>query len=342
MAMTTEELFAALEEIPRIQLAHLPTPFEEVPSFSAALGGRVRVFIKRDDCTGLLLGGNKARHNEFLLGDALEQDCDMLVWGAKVQSNNCRQTAAACARLGLPCHLYLSRNGASTEPQGNLLLDYLVGAKVEFTDAKIGPELDALLKSKADEFRAAGHNPYVWDRERVVSRAALSYVDCMAEIADDLEAEAVEAAAIYVSSAGATGAGVALGARLLGLSAKIRLVCPMSWPWNIPESLARDANAAAALLGVPAQLTAADFDADESYIGPGYGLPSKAGQEALHLLARTEAILLDPVYSAKAMAALIADVRAGKYPNGSSLVFIHTGGVPAIFADPAGVLGQGG
>ncbi len=342
MAMTTEELFAALDEIPRVQLAHLPTPLEEVPGFSAALGGRVRVFIKRDDCTGLLLGGNKARHNEFLLGDALEQNCDMVVWGAKVQSNNCRQTAAACARLGLPCHLYLSREGASTEPQGNLLLDYLVGAKVEFTDAKIGPELDAYLRDRADEFRAAGHNPYVWDRDRVVPRAALSYVDCMAEIADDLEVEEVEAAAVYVSSAGATGAGVVLGSHLLGLSAKIRLICPMSWPWNIPESLARDANAAAELMGLPPQLTPADIDADESFIAPGYGLPSKAGQEALHLLARTEAILLDPVYSAKAMAALIADVRAGKYPDGSSVVFIHTGGAPAIFADPAGVLGQGG
>ena len=342
MPLSTEELFAALEDIPRVQLAHLPTPLEEAPGFSAALGGTVRVFIKRDDCTGLLLGGNKARHNEFLLGDALEQDCDMLVWGAKVQSNNCRQTAAACAKLGLPCHLYLSRAGASTQPQGNLLLDYLVGARVEFTDATIGPELDAYLRAKADEFRKAGHNPYVWDRARVVPRAALSYLDCMAEIADDLEAEEVEAAGIYVSSAGATGAGVALGARLLGLSAKIRLVCPMSWPWNIPESLARDANAAAGLLGLPPQLSPADIDADESYIGPGYGLPSKAGQEALHLLARTEAILLDPVYSAKAMAALIADVRSGKYPAGSTVVLIHTGGVPAIFADPAGVLGHGG
>ena len=341
MALSADELFAALEEIPRVPLAHLPTPLEEVPAFSLALGGKVRVFIKRDDCTGLLLGGNKARHNEFLMGDALDQDCDRVVWGAKVQSNNCRQTAAACAKLGLPCYLYLSRAGASVEPQGNLLLDYLVGAHVEFTDAKIGPELDAFLLARADEFRKAGHNPYVWDRDRVVPRAALSYVDCLAEIAEDLESEELEAAAIYVSSAGGTGAGVALGAHLLGLSAKVRLICPMPWPWNIPEALARDANAAAELLGVPHRLKSSDFDADESYIAPGYGLPSKAGQEALHLLARTEAILLDPVYSAKAMAALIADVRAERYPPDSIVVFIHTGGTPAIFADPAGVLSVG-
>ena len=342
MILTADEIREALERVPRVALAHLPTPFEEAPAFAEALGGRVRIFIKRDDCTGLLLGGNKARHSEFLMGDALDRDCDMVVWGAGVQSNNCRQTAAACAKLGLPCHLYLSRAGASTEPQGNLLLDYLIGAHVEFIDAQIGPELDAYLESKAVGFRAAGHNPYVWDRKRVVSRAALSYVDCMAEIADDLESEEVDAAAIYVSSAGGTGAGVALGAHLLGMDAKVRLICPMTWPWNIPDALAADANAAAELIGLPHRLTAADIDDDESYIAPGYGLPSKAGQEALHSLARTEAILLDPVYSAKAMAALVADVRAGKYPAGSSLVFIHTGGVPAIFADPAGALGEGG
>ena len=341
MILTADEIRDALERVPRVALAHLPTPFEEVPAFAEALGGRVRIFIKRDDCTGLLLGGNKARHAEFLMGDALDRDCDLVVWGAGVQSNNCRQTAAACAKLGLPCHLYLSRAAASTEPQGNLLLDYLVGAHVEFTDAPIGPELDAYLAAKADGFRGAGRNPYVWDRTRVVSRAALSYVDCMAEVAEDLEAEGVDAAAVYVSSSGGTGAGVALGAQLLGMHAKVRLICPMLWPWSIPEALAADANAAADLLGMPHRLSASDIDADESHIGPGYGMPSKAGQEALHLLARTEAILLDPVYSAKAMAALIADVRGGRYPAGSSVVFIHTGGVPAIFADPAGVMGAG-
>jgi D-cysteine desulfhydrase/L-cysteate sulfo-lyase len=112
----------------------------------------------------------------------------------------------------------------------------------------------------------------------------------------------------------------------------------MHWPWHIPTAMARDASAAAELMELPHRLTAADIDADESYIAPGYGHPSPAGQEALHLLARTEAVLLDPVYSAKAMAALIADVRAGKYPPGSVIVFIHTGGVPAIFADPEAVL----
>lgn len=337
-ALTPAEVHAAAARLPRVPLAHLPTPLEEAPRFAAAIGGGVRVFVKRDDCTGLLLGGNKARHNEFLLGDAVDLGADMLVWGAGVQSNNCRQTAAGCAKLGLECRLYLSRSHYKTEPQGNLLLDYLVGAKVEFTDAEIGPELNSLLAAKADEFRKQGRKPYVWDPPRVVPLSAVSYAVCVAEIAEQLAARGLKPSALYVSSSGATGAGVALGKALLGLPCPARLICPMPWPWHIPTAMARDANAAAERLGLPHRLKPEDIDADESFIAPGYGLPSDAGREALTLLATTEAILLDPTYSAKAMAGLIADVRAKRYPPGSVLVFIHTGGVPAIFADPAGVL----
>jgi 1-aminocyclopropane-1-carboxylate deaminase/D-cysteine desulfhydrase-like pyridoxal-dependent ACC family enzyme len=339
--LTPADLFAAADRLPRARLAHLPTPLEEVPRFAAALGGGVRVFVKRDDCTGLLLGGNKARHNEFLLGDAVDQRCDVVVWGAGVQSNNCRQTAAGCARLGLECRLYLSRGHYRTEPQGNLLLDYLVGAKVEFTDAAIGPELDALLAAKAEEARREGRRPYFWHRPRVVPRAAVSYAVCVAEIADQLAAMGLAADSLYVSSSGATGAGVALGAELLGMQCPVRLICPMHWPWHIPTAIAEDANAAADLLGVPHRLTPDRIDADEGFVAPGYGRPSPAGQEALHLLARTEAILTDPVYSAKALAGLAADVRGGRYRPGAVVVFIHTGGVPAVFADSEGVLGRG-
>lgn len=337
-ALAPSDVFAAADRLPRVRLAHLPTPLEEAPRFAKAIGGGVRVFLKRDDCTGLLLGGNKARHNEFLLGDAVDQKADMVVWGAGVQSNNCRQTAAGCAKLGLECRLYLSRLHYSTEPQGNLLLDYLVGAKVEFTDAAIGPELDAVLSAKAEEFRKAGRNPYSWDRTRVVPRAAASYALCVAEIAEQLAAMRLKPDALYVSSSGSTGAGVALGKSLLGLDCPARLICPMHWPWHIPTSLANAANEAAKLMGLPHRLTPEEIDADESYVAPGYGLPSKAGQEALHLLATTEAVLLDPTYTAKALAGLIQDVRSGKYRAGSVIVFIHTGGIPAIFVDPQQIL----
>jgi 1-aminocyclopropane-1-carboxylate deaminase/D-cysteine desulfhydrase-like pyridoxal-dependent ACC family enzyme len=334
---TPEELLAITNRLPRAQLAHLPTPLEEAPRFAARIG-EARIFVKRDDCTGLLLGGNKARHNEFLLGDAVAQGCDLVVWGAGVQSNNCRQTAAGCAKLGLECRLYLSRGHYSTEPQGNLLLDYLVGAKVEFTDAKIGPELDALLAKKAAEFREAGRKPYFWHRPRVVPLAAISYVVCVAEIVQQLAERQLRPHAIYVSSSGATGAGVALGAKLLGLKCPVRLICPMHWPWHIPTALAKDANDAAEFLGLPHRMSADEIDAEESFVAPGYGLPSEAGQEAMRLLATTEAVLTDPVYSAKALAGLIADVRAMRYPKDAVVVFIHTGGVPAIFANPREVL----
>src|SRR5262249_42774863 len=158
---------------------------------------------------GLLLGGNKARHNEFLLGDAVAQGCDVVVWGAGVQSNNCRQTAAGCAKLGIESRLFLSRAHYATEPQGNLLPDYLVGATVEFTDAAIGPELTALIASKADELRRAGRKPYFWHPPRVVPLAAASYAICVAEIAEQLTAMKLSPDALYVSSSGATGAGVA-------------------------------------------------------------------------------------------------------------------------------------
>ena len=190
--------------LPRLSLAHLPTPLDEAPRFARRIGVG-RVLIKRDDCTGLLFGGNKTRHIEFLLADALRQECYVIVWGAGIQSNNCRQTAAGCAKLGLDCHLYLSRSGYGTEPQGNLLLDYLVGAKVEFTDAAIGPELDAYLAARADEFLKAGRKPYAWHRPRVVPLAAVSYALCVAEIAEQLTVLGLNADALYVSSSGATG-----------------------------------------------------------------------------------------------------------------------------------------
>jgi 1-aminocyclopropane-1-carboxylate deaminase/D-cysteine desulfhydrase-like pyridoxal-dependent ACC family enzyme len=340
--LSLSELRAAAEKLPRVRLAHLPTPLEEAPRFAAILGGGVRVFIKRDDCTGLVLGGNKARHNEFLLGDAVAEGCDLFVWGALVQSNNCRQTAAACAKLGIECRLYLSRAHQKTEPQGNLLIDYLVGAKVEFTDAKIGPELNALLAGKAEEFRRAGRKPYFWNPPRVVPLAAVSYALCVAEIAEQLTAVGLKPDALYVSSAGATGAGVALGKAVLGLQCAARLICPMHWPWHIPTRMADDANAAAERLGLPHRIASTDLDADESFVAPGYGLPSAAGREAMGLLATTEATLTDHVYTAKALAALVADVRAGKYPPGSVIVFLHTGGVPAIFAEPEAVLSRPG
>jgi 1-aminocyclopropane-1-carboxylate deaminase/D-cysteine desulfhydrase-like pyridoxal-dependent ACC family enzyme len=329
--LSTDELRRCIARLPRVPLAHLPTPLEEVPRFAQRLGGP-RIFLKRDDCTGLLFGGNKTRHNEFLLADALRQGADLIVWGAGTQSNNCRQTAAACAKLGLACHLVLSRAAHNDDIQGNLLLDHLVGAAVEIVDAPLGPELDAIITARAEEFRKAGRRPYAWDRARGRPIAAVSYALCMAEILDDLRKQGLTPTAIYVAAAGATGAGLALGKAALGLAAPVRLICPIRWPWNVAADMAEVANQAAALLGLSHRLQAGDIEASEDYIGAGYGQVSPAGRAALDLLARTEGVLLDPVYTAKAMAGLIDHVRHGRLGRNDVVVFVHTGGLPAVFA----------
>ncbi len=329
--ISVEELRQRVARLPRVDLAHLPTPLEEVPRFADRVGG-VRVFIKRDDLTGLLLGGNKVRHNEFLLGDALQQGSDVVVWGAGVQSNNCRVTAAGCAKLGLECRLYLSRTTHSPEVQGNLLLDHLVGAKVELVDAAMGEELNALLAAKAEELRRRGRRPYYWYPPRTVPLAAVSYVLAAAELAEELQHIGIEPAAVYVSSSGSTGAGLVLGLRMLGFNWPVRSVGYIRWPWDVPTEMARAANGAAEQLGLPHRLAPADIDYTDAYIGEAYGRITPAGREALHLLATAEAILLDPVYTCRAMAALIEDVRRRRVPPGAAVVFLHTGGQPAVFA----------
>jgi 1-aminocyclopropane-1-carboxylate deaminase/D-cysteine desulfhydrase-like pyridoxal-dependent ACC family enzyme len=329
--LSTDELRRCATRLPRLDLAHLPTPLEEVPRFAERIGG-ARIFIKRDDCTGLLFGGNKTRHNEFVLAEALRRNADVIVWGAGVQSNNCRQTAAACAKLGLDCHLYLSRAAHDDDIQGNLLLDHLVGAKIEIVDTPIGPELDDLLLAKAEEFRAAGRRPYAWDRVHGRPIAAVSYALCLAEILDDLRALHVQPSAIYVSAAGATGAGLALARVVLGMKGPVRMICPIRWPWKVREDMAEVANQTAALLNLPHRLTADDIEATEDYVGSGYGKVTPAGRAALDLLAKTEGILLDPVYTSKAMAALIDDVQKFRIAAGEAVVFVHTGGLPALFA----------
>src|SRR5262249_49132169 len=154
---------------------------------------------------------NKTRHIEFLLADALRRECDVVVWGAGIQSNNCRQTAAACARLGLECRLFLSRTTHNDDLQGNLLLDHLVGAHVELVDAPMGEPMVKLLDDGAEQLRAAGRRPYVWDEERGGPLAAASYLLCLAEVVEQVRQRGLEPAALYAAAAGSTGSGLALG-----------------------------------------------------------------------------------------------------------------------------------
>lgn len=334
-SLTTNELWQALARVPRFPLAHLPTPLEPLRRVSAACGGAT-VWIKRDDCTGLLFGGNKARHNEYVFGEALARGSDIFVWGAGIQSNNCRQTAAACAKAGIDCELYLSKTTIKTSAalQGNLLLDHLVGAKVTLVDELIGPELDALLAARAAELRAQGRHPFEWRRDVVTPLAAIGYIPCVLEIVEQCRANGIELGGIYVSSAGSTGAGVALAAKILGLKCRVQSISPMTWPWDTATDMANMANSAARLLGLPHRLQPSDILLTEDYIAPAYGIPSEECLNTLKLVARTEAILLDPIYSGKAMTGLLDHVRRGMFRPDEHVVLIHTGGTPVVFAMP--------
>jgi 1-aminocyclopropane-1-carboxylate deaminase/D-cysteine desulfhydrase-like pyridoxal-dependent ACC family enzyme len=329
--LSPDDIRRALSGLPRLHLAHLPTPLDEAPRFAQRIGVG-RVLIKRDDCTGVLFGGNKTRHNEFVLADALKRESDMLVWGAGIQSNNCRQTAAACARLGLECRLFLSRTTHNDDLQGNLLLDHLVGAIVELVDAPMGEPMLQLLKERAAALRAQGRRPYLYDDERGAPLAAASYLLCLAEIVDQVRSRNQEPTALYSSAAGPTGAGLALGRAVLGLPWHVRLLAPIRWAWDGRQKMADVAGRTADLLNLPHRLQRDEIDLREDFIGTAYGAVTPEGWEALRMLATTEGILLDPVYTAKAMAALIHDARQGRIGKDDTVVFLHTGGLPAVFA----------
>jgi 1-aminocyclopropane-1-carboxylate deaminase/D-cysteine desulfhydrase-like pyridoxal-dependent ACC family enzyme len=332
--MDAASLRAQIDRLPRYPLAHRPTPLEPMTRFSRALGGPL-VHIKRDDCTGLAIGGNKTRHNEFVLAEAIARGADLFVWGGGVQSNNCRQTAAACAKAGLDGHLVLTcrgPGGQSPPLQGNFLLDHLVGATYEFADVGFGEALDRRVAEVAAGFEAQGRRVFRWDRAIVTPLAAAAYVECFLEIIEQSRALGFTPGVLYVSSGGSTGAGLALAAHLLGLPIRIRNVAYVLWEWETRADMAMIANRTAELLGADAHLAADDFDVTFDYIAPGYGQQSPQSIEAIRLLARTEGILLDPIYTAKAMSALIDDVRSGRIARDASVVFVHTGGTPALFA----------
>jgi len=332
--LSTTQLREAVARLPRYALGHFPTPLEHAKRFSKSLGGP-EIYIKRDHCTGLAFGRNKTRHNEFLIADALKKGADLIVWGAGVQSNNCRQTAAACAKAGLDIHLVLGRGGPAKGPdvvQGNLLLDHLIGAHVDIVEEKIGVDLDDRIAREAARHAEAGRKVYSWDRHTVKPLAAVSYAICVAEIIEQATEAGVNPRSMYVSSAGSTGAGVVLGQKALGLDCDVRSVAPIKWPWDTQQDMAQIADEAGRLCGLDLGITRDDVDVTFDYIGPAYGECSADGLEAMALLARTEGILLDPIYSAKAMAALVDDIRTGRRKSGDTVVFIHTGGTPALFA----------
>lgn len=328
-----------LERFPRVPLATLPTPLTEAPRLSAELGRPV--WIKRDDLTGLALGGNKVRKLEFLLGAAEAEGADTVVTFGALQSNHARQTAAACARRGLRCELVLTtavdRSGEAYERSGNVLLDHLFGAA-----CTIIPNDDAVMAATVEEVRdriaARGGRARWIPPGGSDATGTLGYVAAGLELAGQLRAagpavRADEAVVHVAVSTGGTLAGLLTGLQLAGCGADVRGVdVYRSADVTLPRVLGL-LDEVADLLGVET-VPSGRVHLDDDWIGDGYGVPTDAMVEAVNLVARTEGVLLDPVYSGKAMAALVGEARADATGPGATAVFLHTGGAPGLFAYP--------
>ena len=335
-----------LDSLPRARLAHLPTRLEPAPRLAAALG-LAGAWIKRDDCTGLAFGGTKTRQLEFYLGQALEQQADTVLITGAVQSNFVRQAAAAAARLGLQACVQLENRVPKDDPRyhasGNVLLDRLLGATVSYYASGEDEEgADAALEAMADALRDQGRRPYVIHlAPGHAPLGALGYVDAARELLAQLKPAGAEDTdcVIVPSGSGATHAGLLFGLRALGSSLPVLGAC-VRRPADVqrPRLRARCAEIAA-LLGLDDPVTDADILLDDSALAPGYGRLGAEGRHALKLAARQEGLVLDPVYTAKAMAVLIGGARSGRFARP---VFVHTGGEPALFAYGEQVLGNDG
>ena len=333
------ELRAALEAKPRAALANLPTPLEPCPNLTRELGGP-QIWVKRDDLTGLATGGNKTRMFEYVLGQAVEEGVDTVVAGAAVQSNYCRQLAAACAKLGLECHLLLRkiRGDKDVEVQGGLLLDLLVGAKVELIEGVDWVEQGELIRQRARQLEARARRVYigrVGDETRL-ARYSVAYAHAFAEIVQQAEELQLTIDEIWMSSSDATQAGLAIAAkhcgsaiRLVGLPATPQPLVP---GWSFAECISSFGNECAEILGLPTRLIPDDITSILDYVGPGYGTLTDAARDAMRIAGRCEGLLLDPVYTSKAMAGLIDHIRRGLVDPKRTVLFLHTGGLPALFA----------
>lgn len=330
--MDENQLSKAIANFPRVQLGFFPTPLHECPRLTQFLKGP-RILMKRDDCSGLAFGGNKTRHLEFSMADALAQKADVVVAGATLQSNYCRQTAAAAARLGLRSYLVLTKDGQPDTVQGNYLLDRILGAEIEIVDLPIGGPLVERMKEAASKLRRRGFSPYILlEPPRCDDLGALSYAEALIEIRQQLEGYKIEADYIYCSAAGPTQAGLMVAAKALNLPLQVCGITPLRGDYDVKIDVADNANRLFKLLDIQLQLSPQDVLNWDDYVGERYGKPSPEGLEAIRVVARTEGILLDPVYTAKAMAGLFDHVRRGMVAAHSTVVFIHTGGTPALFA----------
>ena len=338
--ITVENFRKVLDALPRAQLANLPTPLDYCPRLTAHLGGP-DIYIKRDDLTGLALGGNKTRNLEFLFGEAIARGADCIITGAYPQSNQCRQTAAAAAKLGLECYLVLGALKHRADVQGNLLLDHLFGAHVEVAPAADDVGVQAIIDERVEELKAQGRRPYRFTNKypALAVKSVAGYLSGMLELHAQLQDLPEQPTTIVVTSgSGSTHTGIAAAVKALGLPYHVTGVSIR--PQNPPqrERIASLSQNAAQHYGIPCALTPDEVDVREEYFGTGHGVTTAAGREAVLTVARTEGILLDLTYTGKAMSGLIDLVRNGTFSQGDCVVFVHTGGIPSVFAHADEVL----
>ena len=329
-------------DLPRVSLINLPTPLEECRRLRAALGGP-RLLVKRDDLTGLALGGNKSRKLEFLLGDALAKGADTVITSGSVQTNHGRLTAAACAKLGLACYLVFTEEDTGVY-EGNRILQTMLGAKQVFCDNidyTVPPERLAKEKLRAGEetiaklverLKAEGKHPYVIPRGGRSLCGTASYVSAMCELKAQLDGMGLHADYIVAPCAtSSTMTGISLGNRVSGIDAKIVGAALSRSAQEGKEMLAEEFNRDAAAMGYDFTITPDQVDIRGDYIGAGYGIMTEADKEAMLLFARTEGILLDPVYTGKTASMYVDLVRKGYFPEDATVVLFHTGGSPLLF-----------
>ena len=319
-----------LADFPRIRINFLPTPLVELKRLSRFLGGP-RILIKRDDLTGVAMGGNKTRKLEFLLGEALHQGCDTVLACGAMQSNLCRQTAGAAAAAGMDCHLALG----GSQPDlvdSNLLLDCLLGATIHWCGKYSKGETLPVI---AAELRAAGRRPYLITYGGSTPVGALGFVAAMAELKEQLLALQVDLDCLVVpTSSCGTQAGMAvgmaasrLGARIIGIQIDRDAPGDPSFEGELAELASQTAH----LLGLGRDFRGLDFQVRYDQVGAGYEVVSDAMREAVALTARLEGVLLDPIYTGRAMAGLMDMIRTGELTAAQTVLFWHTGGLPAIF-----------
>jgi D-cysteine desulfhydrase family pyridoxal phosphate-dependent enzyme len=320
-----------LDAFPRVPLAHLPTPLEPAPRLGTAIG-LPRLWVKRDDCTGLAFGGNKARKLEYLMADARQRDADIVLTTGGVQSNHARMTAAAACKLGMQALLMLC-DPQPGEEQGNLLLDRLFGAEVRFLPGLTVHEMEDRMEAAAADLRARGRRPYIIPVGGSTPLGCLGYVRAVRELARqaaDLELR-IDAMTVATGSTG-TLSGILLGARQFMPETRVYGISVSPRAEAGRRKCARIVREAAPLLGVEWQPEPEEIPLYDDWLGRDYGVPTPEGMEAIHLAARSEGYLLDPVYTGKALAGTRGLGQRGEIDAGEIVVFWHTGGAPALFA----------